>query len=101
MLSVLIVTAALSLTASARPPDYTEKNLCDLWAGAQCASAKCSGDPATAQDRCKTESKKCRGKSRATVSTERAKKVADCAKAMLKQKCGEPAPAECNGVQGP
>jgi hypothetical protein len=42
-----------------------------------------------------------RGKSRATVTGERARKVAACAKAMLKMKCGEPQPAECNDVTGP
>jgi hypothetical protein len=101
MLSALIVSAVLSMSTTARPPEYSERWLCELWAGAQCTAAKCNADKTTAQDRCKAESKKCRGASHATVSGERAKKVAECAKAMLKQKCGDPAPPECSGVSGP
>lgn len=98
MLAALMLSGALLFSQGARPPDYTEKGLCDLWAGAQCAAARC-GD--NAQERCKQESKRCRRMSRATVTGERAKRVSACAKAMLKAKCGEPAPAECSGVSAP
>ena len=98
MLAALMLSSALWMSQGAKPPDYTEKSLCDLWAGAQCAVAKCGENP---QERCKQESKVCRGKSRTTVTGERPRKVAACAKAMLKMKCGEPKPAECNDVTGP
>lgn len=98
MVSALMLSGALLLSQGARPPDYTEKGLCDLWAGAQCNAAKC-GD--SAKERCAAESRRCRRATRATVSNARAKKIADCAKAMLKQKCGEAPPAECHGVQAP
>jgi len=98
MIAALMVSASLLMSQGARPPDYTEKNLCDLWAGAQCHAAKC-GD--NAKDKCAAESKRCKRTTRATVSKERAAKIAECSKAMLKQKCGEPAPAECSGVTPP
>lgn len=99
MLAALLLSGALlTMSQSARPPDYTEKGLCDLWAGAQCHAARCGEN---AKERCTAESRRCRTATRATVTGERAQRVAECAKAMLKQKCGEPAPAECSGVDAP
>jgi len=98
MLAALLLTGALMTSQGVRPPDYSERSLCDLWAGAQCAVERCGE---SAQERCKQVSKVCRGKRRATVPGEHARKVAACAKAMLKMKCGAPTPAECNGVSGP
>ena len=98
MLFALMLSGALSFSQGARPPDYTEKGLCDLWAGAQCHVAHCSE---SSKDRCSEESRRCRHATRATVSLERARRHADCAKALLKQKCGDPAPAECSGLQPP
>ena len=98
MLAALMLSGAMFLSQGVRPPDYSEKSLCDLWAGAQCAVASCGEN---AQDRCKQESKMCRGKSRSAVGGEHARRVAACAKAKLKLKCGAPTPAECDGVYGP
>jgi len=47
-----------------------------------------------------SESKRCRGAQPGHGLDRATKKISDCAKAMLKQKCGEPAPAECSGVSG-
>jgi hypothetical protein len=98
MLAPLFVSALLwTAPQGVRPPDYSERSLCDLWAGAQCQQASC-GDHA--KQRCLAESKRCRGTSRVFVPRDRASKVVACAKAMLKTKCGQPAPAECANVGG-
>jgi hypothetical protein len=99
MLTVLLLSGALaSLTPAAQPPDYTARGLCELWAGAQCQLAACGEN---AKERCTSESKRCRQLSRATVSKEQASRTVECAKATLKLRCGEPPPAECQGLQGP
>ncbi len=92
----LVVAGSLALTLlAAKPDNYTERSLCDLAAGATCHVTACLKD---AKERCLAASKKCRGTTRATVPKERAEKTAACAKATLKVKCGEPAPAECTDV---
>ena len=93
----LVVAGSLALTLLASKPDnYTERSLCDLMAGAACHATSCMKD---AKERCAVASKKCRGSSRAQVPKERADKTAACAKATLKAKCGDAAPAECQGVE--
>jgi hypothetical protein len=99
MLAVLLLSGALVSTSLAvKPPEYTEKSLCDLWAGAQCEVAKCGENSA---ERCTAESRRCRNQSRAIVPPERASKVSECAKALLKRKCADPMPTECSDVQEP
>jgi len=98
MLSTLIVAGLLFAAESARPPDYTERSLCELWAGAQCQRARCSEG---GKQRCAAESKRCMRLHRAIVPRERAAKVAECAKSLLQQKCGEPSPANCENVAPP
>jgi hypothetical protein len=96
MLAALLVSGVLwTVPQGAKPPDYTERSLCELWAGAQCEQARC-GD--NSKQRCRAESKRCHGAARASVPRDRAARVAQCAKALLKQKCGGPAPAECADV---
>ena len=92
----LLVAGSLALTLlAAKPDNYTERNLCDLLAGAQCHATACKKD---AKERCTEVSRKCRNTSKTTVPKERAEKTAACAKATLKAKCGAPAPPECDGV---
>jgi hypothetical protein len=100
VLSHLLAASALILTISgAKPPDYSEKALCDLYAGAQCHATSCLPD---AKERCTAVSVQCRDRTRErTVSTDRAERVAACARALLANACGAPIPAECNGVSGP
>jgi len=95
---LLLSGALLSMSSGVKPPDYTEKSLCELWAGAQCEAAKCGEGAA---ERCAAESKRCRGLPRLVVPPDRAAKVAECSKAMLKVKCGAPPPPECEGVEAP
>ena len=92
----LVVAGTLALTLlTAKPDNYTERNLCDLAAGAACHATACLKD---AKERCTQASRKCRNLSRATVPKDRADKTAACAKATLQAKCGAPAPPECAGV---
>lgn len=100
MLSHLLVASALVLSVSGvSPPNYSEKGLCDLWAGARCHATSCMPD---AKERCTQASLQCRGLDRyTTASPDRAERVSACALAMLKTRCGDPAPAECSGVDGP
>jgi hypothetical protein len=95
MFTALVLSGAIALATNVRPPDYTERSLCELWAGAMCQKLKCVEG---AKARCQAESKRCRGQPYSVVPKDRAAKVAECAKALLKQKCGEPEPAECSGV---
>lgn len=99
MLVRLFAASALILSLSGvQPPNYSEKGLCDLWAGARCHATACLPD---GKKRCEAESQQCRGRGGATVSGERAERVSACAKALLKARCGDPAPAECSGVDAP
>lgn len=97
-MSIAACSALILLLSSAKPEDYTERSLCDLWAGAQCYATSCLKD---AKERCATVSRRCRHSSRAVVPKERAEKTAACAKALLKGKCGDPSPPECADVTGP
>lgn len=99
MLAAWILSGALTLTAGVKPPDYTERSLCELWAGAQCQVAKC--DQTSADARCKAESKKCKGLPHTSASKDHAAKVSECAKALLKKQCSDAVPAECSDVTGP
>jgi hypothetical protein len=97
--SLAAVTLSLTLMLSGTKPDtYTERGLCDLWAGAQCYATSCMKD---AKERCTLVSRRCRNATRQTVPQERAEKTANCAKALLKNSCGGPAPSECSDVSPP
>jgi hypothetical protein len=90
--------ALFFLVAQVKPGDYSEKGLCDLWAGAQCHATSCMKD---AKERCAMVSRKCRRASRATVPKDHAERTAACARKLLENKCGSPEPSECQGVSGP
>ena len=100
MLAALLVTGSMMLSTaqSTTPGNYSEKWLCDLWAGAQCHQSSCRKD---AKERCDAESRRCRGRTKATVPPDSANKTAACARALLTAVCGAPTPAECNGVSPP
>ena len=99
MFTQLLVTSTLVLSlAGVKPPHYSEKGLCDLWAGARCYATSCEKD---AKLRCTSEASQCRGRTEASVPDERAERVAACARALLKSRCGDPTPAECEGVESP
>ena len=94
---IATLAAALLMTSSGTKPDsYSERWLCDLWAGAQCHASSCSKD---AKAQCLASSKQCKDTSRkVTVAKERADKQAACARALLKAACGAAKPAECEGL---
>ena len=96
---MLFATAAafvLSISAGTKPNTYSERWLCDLWAGAQCHATSCQKD---GRARCEAVSKQCEGTSRtATVDASRAERKAACARALLKAPCGSSKPAECDGL---
>lgn len=100
MLAALLVTGSMMLSSaqSVTPGQYSEKWLCDLWAGAQCHQASCRKD---AKEQCDAASRRCRGRSRAVVPQSSAERTAACAKAMLTNACGAPTPSECEGVSPP
>jgi hypothetical protein len=95
-MTITLALMWLLRTSSATVPDtYNEKWLCDLWAGAQCYATACEKD---GKARCEAVSKQCTGLSRERQTDQgRAAKKAACAKALLKQACGKPKPAECDG----
>ncbi|MFN7131237.1 MAG: hypothetical protein ACK4N5_04090 [Myxococcales bacterium] len=97
MFTAILVAGVLSMSQGSARDEFTERSLCDLWAGAQCHASSCQEG---AKERCLSESKKCRQQSRAVVPRDRASKIASCARAMLKDKCGAPAPSECSDVYG-
>jgi len=94
---IATLAAALLMTSSGtKPNQYSERWLCDLWAGAQCHASSCAKD---AKDRCQAAAKQCKDTSKKTpVTKERADKQAACARALLKEACGAPKPAECEGL---
>lgn len=96
--SQLFAASALILSMGVQPPNYSEKGLCDLWAGAKCHANACKSD---GKQRCTSASSACRNSSSATVSPDRAERVAACARAMLQSRCGDPEPSECSGVDAP
>lgn len=100
MLAALLVsgTMMLSTAQGTAPGQYSEKWLCDLYAGAQCYQTSCRQD---AKEQCAAASKKCRGRTSSTVPPDRAEKTAACAKAMLSAACGAPTPDECKDVTPP
>lgn len=95
---MLLATAAafvLSTSAGTKPNTYSERWLCDLWAGAQCHATSCQKD---GKARCEAVSKQCQATSEeSTVDGARAERKAACARALLKQQCGASKPAECDG----
>jgi hypothetical protein len=96
MLLAAAAAFVMSTSTGTKPDTYSERWLCDLWAGAQCHATRCQKD---GQERCLAVSKQCNQTSRrATVATERAEKRAACARALLKQPCGSPTPPECEGM---
>lgn len=96
---MLLATAAafvLSTSAGTRPNTYSERWLCDLWAGAQCYANACKQD---GKARCEAVSKQCEATSReSSVDGARAERKAACARALLKSTCGAATPAECDGL---
>jgi hypothetical protein len=96
---MLFATAAalvLSTSSGTKPNTYSERWLCDLWAGAQCHATSCQPE---GKARCEAVSKQCEVTSRqATVDAKRAEKRATCARALLKQKCGDAIPPACEGL---
>lgn len=99
MLPRLFAASALVLLfTGVNPPNYSDKGLCDLWAGARCYSTQCLPD---GKQRCTADSAQCKGRGDHTVSQEHADKVAACARALLKGRCGDPLPPECSGVDTP
>jgi hypothetical protein len=96
MLFAAAAAFVLSTSAGTKPGTYSERWLCDLWAGAQCHATSCQKD---GKERCEAVSKQCESTSRTTtVDTVRAEKKAACARALLGGKCGGPKPAECDGL---
>ncbi len=96
MLLAAAAAFVLSTSAGTRPNTYSERWLCDLWAGAQCHATSCLKD---GRERCLAVSKQCNETSRkTTVDAARAEKKAVCARALLKVDCGAPRPAECEGL---
>src|SRR5688500_11715285 len=98
-MSALLAKGVLVLTLlGAKPGEYTERGLCDLWAGAQCHATSCKAD---GKKQCAQASAPCRTASSQPVPQERADKVSACAKALLVSGCGGATPAECADVTGP
>lgn len=90
------LTVFVSLSTGTAPNTYNERWLCDLWAGAQCHATSCEKD---GKERCMAVSKQCLETSkRAPVEPAKAEKRAACARALLKQACGSPKPAQCDGL---
>lgn len=99
MVLSIVAAAWLSSSVAVKPETYSERWLCDLWAGAVCHATSCKPD---AKDRCQAVSKACKDTSRKeTVAPANADKKAACARALLKNNCGEPTPAECSGMGAP
>jgi hypothetical protein len=96
MLLAAAAALVLSTSVGTKPNTYNEQWLCDLWAGAQCHATSCQKD---GKERCEAVSKQCKETSRKSpVEPVRAEKKAACARALLKQACGAPAPPECDGL---
>ena len=96
MMIASLAAAFLLSTSGVKHDTYSERWLCDLWAGAQCHATSCAKD---AKERCMAASKQCNETSKKTpVTKERADKQAACARALLKGACGAPKPAECEGL---
>ena len=98
MLSLIVASALVMSIEGVQPPDYSERSLCDLWAGARCHVTACLPD---AKKQCTSDSARCRGTHSSSVPASRSDAVAACAKALLKAKCGDPLPSECEGVTFP
>jgi hypothetical protein len=99
MLSLLLSFAlVVSSIEAVSPPDYSERSLCDLWAGARCHATECLPDR---KARCTSEAARCRGADVSSVPPSRAEQVAACARALLTAKCGDPLPVQCEGVEYP
>ena len=99
MVLTWVAAAWLSTSVAVKPDTYSERWLCDLWAGAVCHATSCKND---AKERCMAVSKACKDTSRKSqVSKENADKKAACARALLKNQCGQPTPAECAGMGAP
>ena len=44
MLSLIVASALVMSIEGVQPPDYSERSLCDLWAGARCHVTACLPD---------------------------------------------------------
>lgn len=95
---MLLATAAafvLSTSAGVKPNTYSQRWLCDLWAGAQCYATACQKD---GKARCEAVSKQCQSTGESTVDASKAERKAACARALLKSGCGAATPPECDGL---
>ncbi len=98
MITAILVAGVMSMSQGTARDEYTERSLCELWVGARCQANACQEN---AKERCIEESRRCRSQSAyEIVPRERASRVASCARAMLKNACGGPSPAECADVSG-
>ncbi|MBL9039876.1 MAG: hypothetical protein JNG84_15265 [Archangium sp.] len=96
MLFAAAATVVLSLSSGTAPNTYSERWLCDLWAGAQCAATSCEKD---GKERCEAVSKQCTETSKKVmVDPAKAEKKVACARALLSQTCGAAKPTECDGL---
>ncbi len=96
MLIALAATLLVNTSSGTRPNTYSERWLCDLWAGAQCHATSCQKD---GKERCEAVSKQCQDTSkRSQVDAGKAAKKAACARALLAAACGAPRPSECDGL---
>jgi len=96
MLFAAAAAFLLSTSSGVKPGTYSERWLCDLWAGAMCHATSCLKD---GKERCEAVSKQCEHTSRTTpVDPDRAERKATCARAILQQACGGKRPPECEGL---
>lgn len=96
LIAALATTVLLSTSQGVKPDHYSERWLCDLWAGAQCHATSCKKD---GKERCEAVSKACKDTSKkAIVPEDRASKQSACARALLKNACGAAKPTECEGL---
>jgi hypothetical protein len=86
----------LVLFTGVKANTWSERSLCELWAGAQCAATSCLPD---ARERCQAAARQCEQTDRKqVVDGARAQKKADCARALLLSTCGGSNPAECEDL---
>lgn len=92
---MIALTLIVALAVGVPRDTYSERWLCDLWAGARCYSTSCEKD---AKERCDAVSRQCARTSHAQVDSAKAQAKATCARALLVQKCGEATPSACQGL---
>jgi hypothetical protein len=96
MSRALIALVLLVLFTGVKANTWSERSLCELWAGAQCAATSCLPD---AKERCQAAAHQCEQTDRKlVVDGARAQKKSDCARALLLSTCGGATPAECEDL---